>query len=162
MLGQNVFNEVKVGYAFINNIRNPAIGVAEGPRISLRGYTIGEALRYPTVGAPDATSIRNDLTFALSAKGRHEFTIGGDFIYNLSHYKDLGHGRTGVINATGGAVPGNIQSLFPVWNNPSTWNIGALSPITISYLQTFGSFAFKNPKTIAAAWLQQNWAERRS
>ena len=55
-------------------------------------------------------------------------------------------------------LPSNIQELFPVWDNPSTWNLAALSKITVSYLQRIGSFNFLDPRHYGAAWLQDDWA----
>ena len=75
VISPRVFNEAKVGYAFINNIRNPAAGVFETPRISLRGYTIGKPSDLPQDVLQHSTSIRNDLTLLWSGRGRHETTI---------------------------------------------------------------------------------------
>jgi outer membrane receptor protein involved in Fe transport len=44
-----------------------------------------------------------------------------------------------------------------VWNQPSTWNIVPLSPVTYAYHQGFGSFFFKENQTDLGTWLQDNW-----
>ena len=41
--------------------------------------------------------------------------------------------QDGVIDATTQPVPANIESLFPVWNDVSTWNLAAISPIVRKY-----------------------------
>ena len=44
-----------------------------------------------------------------------------------------------------------------MWDDPSTWNINALSPITLNYHQGFGSFFFKENQTDIGTWIQDNW-----
>jgi len=64
----------------------------------------------------------------------------------------------GRIDAQGGPVPANIEQLFPVWDDVSTWNLAALSPITRRY--TFGNGQFRNvlPEYNYAGWVQDDWA----
>jgi outer membrane receptor protein involved in Fe transport len=64
----------------------------------------------------------------------------------------------GVLDATGGPVPANIEALFPVWNDPSTWNLAALSPITRSYRRGIGEFSVNPIENRFAAWAQDDWA----
>ena len=58
----------------------------------------------------------------------------------------------------GGPIPANIQDLFPVWNDPTTWNLAALSPITTRYTQAFGNFALYMPENQYALWFQDDWS----
>jgi hypothetical protein len=47
--------------------------------------------------------------------------------------------------------------LFPVWNDPSTWNLAALSPITRSYRRGIGEFSVNPIENRFAAWAQDDW-----
>jgi hypothetical protein len=91
--------------------------------------------------------------------------MGADFFMpsNRLYYENQ---ATGVIDATLGPVPANIGSLFPVWNDPGTWNLAALSPITRSYTQAIGEFEIhcvhspdtcRRRKPDIGAWFQDNW-----
>ncbi len=53
--------------------------------------------------------------------------------------------------------PSNFNSIFPVWNNPSTWNIGAISPLAVSYVQGFGNFNIDVPTNSIGGWAQDDW-----
>jgi hypothetical protein len=60
--------------------------------------------------------------------------VGGEYLHTLNHllYPQLAYGQ---IDATGGALTASqIQSIFPVWHDFSTWNLAALSPVTRFYL----------------------------
>ncbi len=63
----------------------------------------------------------------------------------------------GVIDAQGGPVPANLETLFPVWDDPDTWNLAALSPITRSVQIGIGSFRYNQKRKVGAAWLQDDW-----
>lgn len=127
-------------------------GECRAPLILLRGYTIGGARH----------TYHSNSTWSLTDKwstirGAHSLKLGGEYLY----YKNevvLSTGQFGEIDATGGAVPTNIQALFPVWDDVTTWNLAALSKNTVSYLQRIGRFDFKDPRHYGGAWLQDDWA----
>jgi len=50
------------------------------------------------------------------------------------------------IDASLGPIPANVQDLFPAWNDPTTWNLAAISPLA----------------TCAAGWSKRQHASRRS
>ena len=56
----------------------------------------------------------------------------------------------GQIDAQGGPVPANIEQILPVWNDPNTWNLAALSSITRSYQVGVGDFTYYAPRHIYA------------
>lgn len=126
------------------------------PYILLRGYTIGERNDPPWCISASPLEFRDDFTYLLSAAGRHEFKIGGEYLRNPQHlfFDNLEHGQ---LDATGGPIPANIEDLLPVWNDWRTWNIAALSPIVRSYKKSFGTYIIDDPRDTAAAWLQDNW-----
>ena len=102
------------------------------------------------------TSVRDDFTHSFSLGGRHDTKIGGEYLYTLGNL-DWCSNCNGNIDATNGPVPANIQDLFPVWNDASTWNIAALSPITLRVRFSVGDYVFKTPRHMVAAWLQDDW-----
>ena len=63
----------------------------------------------------------------------------------------------GIIDAQGGPVPANIEALFPVWDDPDTWNLAAISPIVRSYPIGIGSFQYNQKRKVGAAWVQDDW-----
>ena len=94
--------------------------------ILLRGYTIGADNQNIF---QDTQSIRDDLTTSYDWGGRHDVKMGGEYL--RFHNQFIWCLRcNGVIDATAQPVPANIESLFPVWNDASTWNVAPLAPIT--------------------------------
>ncbi|MGH9253842.1 MAG: TonB-dependent receptor [Vicinamibacterales bacterium] len=168
VLGSRALNEVKAGYSgyswyqdsIVNWPNHPqAPTLTHGtPIIMLQGYTIGQAhnFSYQNI-AYDPYSIRDDFSFTVAKAGRHDVRTGGEFYRT---YDPVWHCTwcQGVLDATGGPVPANIEQLFPVWNDPTTWNLAALSPITRSYRRGIGSFYVEPVENRFAAWLQDNWA----
>jgi hypothetical protein len=127
-------------------------GECRAPLITLRGYTIGGARH--TYHSNATWSVTDKWS---TIRGGHSLKLGGEYLYYRNKVV-LSTGQFGEIDATGGAIPGNIQTLFPVWNDVSTWNIAALSPLTVSYLQRIGAFDFNDPRHYGGAWLQDDWA----
>ena len=106
--------------------------------------------------------VRNDLTLILDGAGQHELKIGGEFL-NLHTdviWSTFRYGQVDAILAT--LPPAALQALFPVWDDPSTWNINALSPITLNYRQGFGTYFFKEDQTDWGFWIQDNWQVSRA
>jgi hypothetical protein len=64
----------------------------------------------------------------------------------------------GYLDVRGGPVPANIEALFTVWNDPSTWNVAALSPIAVRYQQAVGEFGMRETSHLPGAWAQDDWA----
>ena len=63
----------------------------------------------------------------------------------------------GIYDASGGAVPANIESLFPVWNDVSTWNLAALSPLVRTYTLGVGQMKQYAPLNAFSGWVQDDW-----
>ena len=66
--------------------------------------------------------------------------LGGENLYTINAAFGCLY-CMGAIDAQGGPIPANIEALFPVWNDVSTWNLAALSPIVRRY--TFGTGDFQ-------------------
>jgi hypothetical protein len=126
------------------------------PRILLTGFAIGSQSYAPYYIGDDHWQIRDNFTYLFSAAGQHEFKMGGEYLNVMSRLwlPNYGHG---IIDATGGPAPANLEQLLPVWNDWTTWNLAALSPITRSYQLAFGNFNIYDPRRTGAAWFQDNW-----
>jgi hypothetical protein len=187
--GNRAVNEIKGGYGPLHfdfdmygragqvgqpsgreaQLRRATVGQAPGllipldgdpPNILLRGYTLGTPNDYPQNIGQDMYQIRDNFSLVFNGAGQHEVKAGAEYMYQLHHlfWDQLEHGT---IDAQGGPIPGNIEDLFPVWNDWTTWNLAALSSITRFYRKSFGSYIIYNPRDTGAAWFQDNWSVTR-
>ena len=173
VLSNRALNEVNVGYAGFFWIQDPILkwpaqcqfvechpyaGLTSGsPIIQLRGYTIGQAHTnsYQKL-EQDSYSVRDNFTFSFTKGGRHDLKVGGEYIHTQNPVF-LCNRCMGVLDTTGGPVPANIEQLFPVWNDQSTWNLRALSPIVRFYQLGVGQMQVYAPLTVGAGWVQDDW-----
>jgi TonB dependent receptor-like, beta-barrel len=63
----------------------------------------------------------------------------------------------GNLDAQGGPIPANIEDLFPVWNDVSTWNLAPLSPIARRYSRSVGNCKVYPSRHQYATWIQDDW-----
>ena len=128
------------------------------PVIQLRGYTIGGGnANTPERMGNNTWSIRDDFTRSFDLGGRMDVKLGGEYLF-VDHYIYLCRFCMGVLDVQNGPIPANIESLFPVWNDPSTWNINALSPLSRRFQMGIGNFQFYPPRHVGAFWVQDDWA----
>ncbi len=154
ILGQSAVNEIKAGYTSFLFLSD---GYVPSPRIQLRGFNIGKPSNYFQRFGQATTSIRDDFSFNWDKGGRHQIKTGGEYLDNLI-YSFWPLNGSGVIFADAGAIPSNIETLFPVWDDPRTWNIAALSPITSRYRQAIGDFLLYMPEDMWGFWFQDDWS----
>jgi hypothetical protein len=166
VLGATTLNELRVGYAGFRWIQdsivdwpnhpNPALTTGT-PILRLRGYTIGQGHGNSHEDEDVETYTAHDnFTFSFNKGGRHDVKVGGEFIYQGNPVL-LCNTCMGNYDMSGGPVPANIEQLFPVWNDISTWNLAALSSITRSYTLTIGTPRARAPLTVSSGWLQDDW-----
>jgi hypothetical protein len=155
--GLRVVNEIKPGYNYITSQDRQ---VVPSPQISLLGYTIGQETFKPLFLTNQNFSLRDDLTVI---SGKHEFKGGGEWFRHLNTLFWPSN-KYGTLDALGGPVPGNIEDIFPVWNDPTTWNLAALSPIARTWTQSVSSndYTIERPRHDVAFWLQDNWRLKRN
>jgi hypothetical protein len=168
VLGDRAVNEIKAGFAshyYFNesivtwpNHPQAFQGITRGtPRINFVGFFIGQNnVNWPQRLGQNYWSIRDDLTYSFTKGGRHDLKLGGEYLF-LNAFTSNCRECGGLIDVTGGAVPANIEALFPVWNDVSTWNLAALSPITRKYQQTVGKLPTHQTRHASAAWVQDDW-----
>jgi hypothetical protein len=163
--GNTKVNEFRTGFFVADSNETAWPGLETAPNILLRGYTIGTIAALPLRLTGHTWSLRDDFTMSVSGAGRHEVRIGGDFLYN-HNFLEWTTNRYGVLQANGGPIPANIEQLFPVWNDASTWNLAPLSPITVRYTQSFPTcstvtnacgYSWVDTPVEAAGWVQDNW-----
>jgi hypothetical protein len=166
VLGPTLVNEVRGGYASYYWIQDsilpwanhPYPGLQFGtPIIQLRSYTIGQAHTNSHEDERQATyNVRDNLTWSFSGAGRHDVKLGGEFAYQ-DNPVFLCNRCMGIYDAQGGPIPANIEQLFPVWNDISSWNLAALSPIVRSYTLGVGQMQAYAPLHMFSGWFQDDW-----
>ena len=170
VFGQRAVNEVKVGFARVDNqeisrvawANHPAgksSGIFNGsPIINFTGFTLGPDGSIPQVIKQGNTSGRDDFTLTFNSAGRHDMKLGGEYIFN---YWRLMICRTcsGTYDAQAPGVPfpASIESIFPQWNNPDTWNLNAVNANLRRYQIGIGNMNLNVDRHVFAGWVQDDW-----
>jgi Carboxypeptidase regulatory-like domain len=168
VLGVRAVNEIKGGASLFNYTRDAAVTWKGGcfpdapvrcggsKTISLRGYSIGQAVGQDQT--QNNYSVRDDFTFSFDKGGRQDVKIGGEYIRQATYILWCAT-CTGNLDATNGPVPAAIASLFPVWNDASTWNLAPLSSISRRFTMNVSNanFHYRVPQNLYAGWLQDDW-----
>jgi len=172
VLGTSAVNEIKGGFAKVDNQEvsrvkwaNHPAGTSSGifngsPIINFTGFTFGPDGSIPQVIKQGNTSIRDDFTLSINKGGRHDMRMGGEYIKN---YWRLMICRTcsGTYDAQAVGVPipnaASLQALFPVWDNPDTWNLNAVNANLRRYQLGVGNMNFNVDRHVFAGWLQDDW-----
>jgi hypothetical protein len=166
VLGSTTVNEARIGYAGFRWVQDSVVDWPDHPNpslktgtpiLSLRGYTIGQGHGNSHEDEDVETYTAHDnLTFSFTKGGRHDVKVGGEFIYQ-GNPVFLCNTCMGKYDMSGGPAPADLEQLFPVWNDVSTWNLAALSDITRSYTLTIGTPRASAPLTVTSGWLQDDW-----
>jgi len=168
VVNNRMVNEVRVGFnSHIYTTRNhtyrpdhpqAAKGIVYGhPRITFRGFAFGGNVRTPQNNSANVYQLRDDLSVSFDKGGRHDMKLGFEDLYAVNAAFSCRY-CMGNIDAQNGPVPANIEDLFPVWNDVSTWNLAALSPITRRYTFGNGQFNTALPEYNYAGWVQDDWS----
>ena len=162
-------NEIKGGATFYDRRDSSAVLTWKGQSpvpyspvldggsviVNVRGFEIGTN---PLNIIQDTASIRDDFTTSFDWSGRHDVKMGGEYFRFYNDFRWCLR-CMGVVDATGGPVPANLEALFPVWNDPSTWNLQPLTPITrwVFHSKSSTEFAFDVTRHLFAGWAQDDW-----
>ena len=123
--------------------------------VNVRGFNIGIN---PLNIVQDTANVRDDLTTSFDWRGRHDVKLGGEY---MRFYNDFRWCLRcmGQIDATGGPAPANLEALFPVWNDPSTWNLQPLTPITrwVFHAKSSTEHTYDVTRHLFAGWAQDDW-----
>ncbi|MEI6669583.1 MAG: TonB-dependent receptor [Acidobacteriota bacterium] len=104
-------------------------------------------------------NIKDNLSFSYDFKGRHDVRAGGEYMYRVQIQANRRFG-TGEIDARGAAPPANIEALFPVWNDASTWRLDILCATPgLCRTNTIGVGDYNNwvQSHKVGAWWQDDW-----
>ncbi len=166
VLSDRMVNESRGGYAGYYWIQDsilpwanhPYPGLTFGtPIIQLRSYTIGQGHSNSHEDErQDTYTVRDNLTLSFTKAGRHDVKLGGEVGYQQNP-TFLCNRCMGILDAQGGAIPSNIEQLFPAWDNVATWNLAALSPIARTYTIGVGNMKAYTPLHMFSSWVQDDW-----
>jgi hypothetical protein len=152
ILKPTLVNEAKVGFNHYDWANTPLLQT-QGFQ-SLDGNSWGAPYNYPQKLAQNNTQFRDDLFWL---KGNHSFKFGGDY-QHLPYSGNFGQYVRGVVtgfNAGAASVP--LIDVFPVWNQPGTWNLALLDPYVTTFVQGFGNYIYSIPTNNMGAWAQDDW-----
>jgi len=169
MISNRAVNQIKGGFSAFNwallpHVRWAGGGPFGGPsilgggtvRVDFSSYSIGTASNSPQDISEYMSMVRDDLTFSFERAGRHDVKLGGEYFRWQGHWKEWCNRCNGVLRINA-APPANIEQLFPVWNDSSTWNLAALSPLVVNYQQSVGNHSMDNQRHVWATWVQDDW-----
>ena len=169
VLSNRTVNEIRGGATFYERRDSSAVHTWQGQRVSpyhpvLEGGSVVVALRGFTIGAnplniiQNTANVRDDFTTSYEWGGRHDVKIGGEYMWFLNDFRWCLR-CTGTIDALGGAPPANLTSLFPVWNDSSTWNLQPLLPITrfVQHSLTNTEHTYDVTRHLVSGWVQDDW-----
>jgi hypothetical protein len=142
-------NELKVGFNYFVYV-NAAI--VQSQEYRLPTITVGGPYNYPKDINMGDTSARDDIFWL---KGKHSIKAGGDYINELHHGLFPQYLRGSVTSFS--SAPSNLSSVFPVWNDPSTWNLALLSQTANTFIQGFGSYNYDIRRNTMGFWFQDDW-----
>ena len=160
-------NEIRAGHASFHQENQPAARwkgspfpyhpslLGTGPTILLRGYQIGNN----TIDVLQSVqSLRDDFTTSREWGGRHDLKLGGEYFRFYNDFNSCFR-CMGLIDARGGPVPANVESLFPVWNDASTWNLAPLRPITrwVFHAVSDVDHRYEVLRHLIGGWVQDDW-----
>ena len=160
-------NEIRLGGTNYERLDQPAVrwkggefpyhpvGIGNPVVINLAGYTIGANTQNIF---QHTQTVRDDYTTSYDWGGRHDVKLGGEY---FRFQNDFGwcNRCMGDIDARQGAVPANLEALFPVWNDASTWNLAPLSPITRQVFHAISDTDHKYNivRHVFGGWMQDDW-----
>jgi len=148
-LSASMVNEIRAGWNHFEWENDPLVASQE---YRFPTITVGGPYNYPQHFIQNTQQYRDDL-FLL--KGSHSIKTGGEYLHNL--YTGLFQQNIRGTVLSFSADPSNFNAIFPVWNNVSTWNIAAISPLAVSYVQGFGNFDIHVPTNSIGLWMQDDW-----
>jgi len=151
-LSPAMVNEAKIGFNHYSWSNTPLLQTMGFQ--NLDGNSWGAPYNYPQMLGQDNTQYRDDLFWL---KGNHSFKFGADY-QHLPYSGNFGQYVRGVVTGfSPGVTSVPLINVFPVWNDPSTWNIALLNPYVTTFVQGFGNFLYRIPTNNMGAWAQDDW-----
>jgi hypothetical protein len=169
VLSNQSVNEIRGGATFYERRDQSAVLNWKGQRpvpyspvleggsvlIFVRGFEIGTS---PLNIIQNTANIRDDFTTAFDWRGRHDVKMGGEYMWFLNDFRWCLR-CMGEVDATGGPAPANLEALFPVWNDASTWNLQPLTPLTrwVYHSKSSTEHTYDVTRHMIAGWVQDDW-----
>ncbi len=167
VLNTRSVNEVKAGATAYERVDQPSarwkggpfpyhpVGLGNSPVIQLPGYTIGANGFHIFQYTQD---VRDDFTTTWNWGGRHDVKMGGEFFRFEANFgwcnRCMGEIDARNVNLT----PAQLQSMFPVWNDASTWNLAPLAAARqVFYAISDTNHTYNIVRHLFAGWLQDDW-----
>ena len=147
--------DATTGIAHARAIRWPTSG-SRRRSSSCAASTSAAATNFPQYIGQDVYTCATISPSPATSAGRHDLRLGGEYLNYLT-WHDWCNFLRGNLIADNGPVPANIEQLFPVWDDPNTWNIAALSPISREFRTAFGDCNIHSPRNIFGGWFQDDW-----
>ncbi len=146
-----IVNEAMIGFNHFDWSNTPLI---QSQEYRLPTITVGAPYNYPQQLGQDVYQFRDD---AFWLKGTHSFKFGMDYLHS-AYSGNFGQNVRGtVLGFSSGVSALNLASVFPKWDDPSTWNLAALSPYATSFTQGFGNYNYSIPTNAIGGWFQDDW-----
>jgi hypothetical protein len=168
VLNTRSVNEVKAGVTSYRRLDQPSVrwkggpfpyhpvGVGNAPVIQLPGYAIGAN----TLNIWQYTqNLRDDFTTAWEWGGRHDVKIGGEFFRFQADFRWCNRcmGEIDARNVTT-LTPAQLQAMFPVWNDASTWNLAPLAGARqVFFAVSDTEHRYNIVRHLYSGWLQDDW-----
>ena len=167
VLNTRSVNEIKGGVTQYQRLDQPSVrwkggpfpyhpvGIGNAPVIQLPGYAIGAN----TLNIWQYTqNVRDDFTTTWDWRGRHDVKIGGEYFRFQADFRWCNRcmGEIDARNVT--LTPAQLQSMFPVWNDASTWNLAPLAAARqVFYAVSDTEHRYNIVRNLFSGWLQDDW-----
>lgn len=149
IVSPTLVNEVRAGYNHFD-WTNEALVPSQEYR--LNSTTVGGRYNYPQKFNQDVQQYRDDVYWT---RGSHSIRGGAEYLYN--HHTGLFQQNLRGTVLSFSKAPASLAAVFPVWNDPSTWQLGTLGPLAGSFVQGFGDFQMDIPRHTLGFWFQDDW-----
>jgi hypothetical protein len=153
VLSDSTIQEVRLSYSHFdwkNQLAVPAL--KNTPNYVFQGgLTAGGRRNYPQNFNQNTYSVRYDLT---SSVGKHDLKIGAEYLRwkDTGSWELLSRGEFTFNN-----VPADLARRFPVWDDPTTWDLSGLDANVLRYDQNFGDWTIDIPRPTIALWIGDTW-----
>jgi hypothetical protein len=167
VLNTRSVNEIKAGVTTYERLDQPSVrwkggpfpyhpvGSGNSPVIQLPGYTIGANTLQPFQYTQD---VRDDFTTAWDWGGRHDVKIGGEYFRFRADFRWCNRCMGEIDARNVNLTPAQLQSMFPVWNDASTWNLAPLAAATqVFYAVSDTDHRYNIVRNLFSGWLQDDW-----
>jgi hypothetical protein len=140
-------------------------GITNGhPRIQFNGFNITGNNNWPRYQLQDIWTLRDDVSIAYNARGRHDMKLGGEVLWAGMTSANCARCMGNIVAR--GAPAGlpnrptveQLTAWFPDPWNVDTWNFNALNPWVQRYVIGIAdTFPVRHDHPKYATWLQDDW-----